>query len=238
MKRIEFLKRLGFVTVTPILLACTKEDDIVPDTGENMEGTTGKSGDCTLTPRETEGPFPTHEPSSLERVDIRADREGVEMAINITIQNKNNGCAGLEGAIVDIWHCDADGNYSEYGGAGMQSVNLTNAHFLRGRQVTDADGLVTFTSIFPGWYRGRAPHIHVHIYNASGRSLLVTQIAFPADITNSVYTTATNYYTNGTQDTSNDRDNVFRDGYAQELATITGNISDGFALTHAIVVEA
>jgi protocatechuate 3,4-dioxygenase beta subunit len=120
----------------------------------------------------------------------------------------------------------------------MQGANFTNVHFLRGRQETNSDGLVAFTSIFPGWYRGRATHIHVHIYNASGKSLLVTQIAFPAEITDAVYTTATNYYTNGKQDTYNNTDNVFRDGYEREIATITGNITNGYELTHAIVVEA
>lgn len=233
MKRKEFLKSLALVAATPILFSCT-EEDIVPDDGTDGNNT----GDCTLTPNETEGPFPTKNPSSLERIDIRADRTGTELKINITIQNKNNGCSGLEGALVDIWHCDKDGYYSEYGGSGMQNVNFTNVHFLRGRQQTDSDGLVTFTSIFPGWYRGRATHIHVHIYDASGKSLLVTQIAFPSEITDTVYTSATNYYTSGKQDTSNDNDNVFGDGYEQELATITGNISDGFELTHVIVVEA
>jgi hypothetical protein len=68
--------------------------------------------------------------------------------IKITINNKNNSCAGLAGAIVDIWHCDAAGNYSEYGGTSMQSTNYTSVHFLRGRQVTDAGGLVTFHFCF------------------------------------------------------------------------------------------
>lgn len=236
MERKEFLKRLGFVAATPILLSCTEEDTVSPQ--EETTGSSGETGDCTLTPRETEGPFPTHNPSSLERVDITADREGVPLEINITIQNQNDGCAGLADALVDIWHCDAAGNYSEYGGTGMQNVNYSNVNFLRGRQVSDSDGLVTFTSIFPGWYRGRAVHIHVHIYDASGNSLLVTQIAFSEDICDTVFTTATEYYSNGTQDTSNDRDNVFGDGYAQEMSTITGSVSEGYTLTHAIVVDA
>ncbi len=160
------------------------------------------------------------------------------MEINLTVQDLNNGCAGLEGALVDIWHCDADGSYSEYGGMQMQSTDYITYHFLRGRQVTNADGLVNFISIFPGWYRGRAPHIHVHIYDASGKSLLVTQIAFPTEITETVYTTATDLYTNGEQDTYNDNDNVFRDGYEQELATLTGSVAEGYVLTHAIVVQA
>ncbi len=98
--------------------------------------------------------------------------------LKITINNKNNSCAALAGAIVDNWHCDADGNYSEYGGSGMQSINYTSVHFLRGRQTTDASGVVTFNTIFPGWYGGRAPHIHVHVYSPDGASLMITQLPF------------------------------------------------------------
>ena len=142
----------------------------------------------------------------------------------------------MAGAIVDIWHCDKDGYYSEYGGSGMQSVNLTSVHFLRGRQVTNSEGIAAFTSIFPGWYSGRAPHIHVHIYDATGKSLLVTQIAFPTDVCNTVYTTATNFYTRGKQDTANTSDNVFSDTLANELGSVVGTINDGYTLTHTIVV--
>jgi protocatechuate 3,4-dioxygenase beta subunit len=120
----------------------------------------------------------------------------------------------------------------------MQSANFTSVHFLRGRQVTDANGLVQFTSIFPGWYSGRAPHIHVHVYSAGGTSLLVTQIAFPTNVSDIVYTTATNYYTRGKQDTSNTSDNVFSDSLASELATVSGSVSAGYTLTHLITVAA
>ena len=166
------------------------------------------------------------------------DRTGIEMAATLTIQNKNNGCAALAGALVDIWHCDKDGYYSEYGGTGMQSTNFTAVHFLRGRQTTDSNGQVAFKTIFPGWYSGRAPHIHVHIYDSTGKSLLVTQIAFPTDICNTVYTTATQFYTRGKQDTSNERDGVFSDSLAAELSTITGSVASGFQLAQTIVVNA
>lgn len=158
--------------------------------------------------------------------------------LKITINNKNNSCAALAGAIVDNWHCDADGNYSEYGGSGMQSINYTSVHFLRGRQTTDASGVVTFNTIFPGWYGGRAPHIHVHVYSPDGASLMITQIAFPTDVCDTVYTTATNYYKKGKQDTTNARDNVFADSLASELATVTGSVSAGYTLTHLITVAA
>ena len=161
------------------------------------------------------------------------------LTMTITIKNTNNSCSALAGAMVDVWHCDKDGYYSEYGGSGMQSIDFTKVDFLRGRQTTDANGLVSFTSIFPGWYSGRAPHIHVHVYNAAGKSLLVTQIAFPYDLTNNVYTTASNYgYTKGKQDTKNESDNVFSDGFTNELATLSGSLSEGYTLTHTIVVSA
>lgn len=229
MERKQFLKRLGMGSlIVPLLQACSSDND-------NDDVT---SGACSTTPSETAGPFPTKNPSSLEMVDIRSDRTGLPLTVKITIQNKNDNCTALADAIVDIWHCDKDGYYSEYGGTSMQTVDFTSVHFLRGRQVTDSNGLVGFTSIFPGWYSSRAPHIHVHIYNASGVSLLVTQIAFPSDVTDAVYTTATQYYTKGKQDTYNSSDNIFADSVASELATLTGNTTDGYELTHTIVVKA
>lgn len=235
MERKEFLKRgftaaLSMAAVAPMMKACSKE------AGKDSTGSSSDS--CTVTPVETEGPFPTHTPSSLVTNNITSDRKGVPLSINITVNNSNASCAALANAIVDIWHCDADGNYSEYGGTQMQSTSYTSVHFLRGRQTTNSSGVVTFTSIFPGWYQGRAPHIHVHIYSADGTSLLVTQIAFPTDICNTVYTTATTYYKNGTQDTSNANDNVFSDSLAYELASVEGNINDGYTLTHLITVAA
>lgn len=196
---------------------------------------------CTATASETAGPFPTHTPSSLVLTDIRGDRTGVLFTVQIAIMNRNANCAPYEGAIVDIWHCDKDGNYSEYGGTGMQPTNYTNYHFLRGRQTTDVNGLVNFTSIFPGWYSGRATHIHVHVYNAAGTSLLVTQIAFPEGTGSAVNTVnaATAYgYTKGmTGYTYNASDNVFSDGVSTEMSSITGSLAAGYALTHSINVN-
>ena len=108
----------------------------------------------------------------------------------------------------------------------------------RGRQPTDPNRLVTFTSNFPGWYSSRAPHIHVHVYSASGTSLMITQIAFPTDVCNTVYATATDYKSRGTQDTTNARDNVFSDSLVSELATVSGSVAAGYTLTHVITVKA
>ena len=242
MERKDFLKNgiaaLGSTFIAPLFIACSKDTATTTDAITSSLSSATTSGTCTVSPTETAGPFPTKTPSSLVSSNIVSDRSGVPIAIKITINNNNNNCAALAGAIVDIWHCDAAGNYSEYGGGGMQSTNYTSVHFLRGRQTTNANGLVTFTSIFPGWYSGRAPHIHVHVYSASGSSLMITQIAFPTDICNTVYTTANDYKSRGTQDTSNASDNVFSDSLAHELATVSGTVAAGYTLTHLVTVAA
>ncbi|GAB3893721.1 hypothetical protein GCM10028803_08120 [Larkinella knui] len=240
MERKEFLRRtfsaLGIAAISPMVNACGTADTVEPETTAGTGTTTG-TGSCTETSDETEGPFPTKTPTSLVAKDITSDRQGNKLTIKITVQNKNNSCAGLAGALVDIWHCDAAGNYSEYGGTGMQSTNYQSVHFLRGRQTSDANGLVTFTSIYPGWYGGRAPHIHVHVYSSSGKSLKISQIAFPEDISKVVYAQGV-YASHGQADTSNARDNVFSDGVTTNMSIVTGSPSAGYELTWAIVVAA
>lgn len=256
MERKQFLKSLGMSGLLLPLLACQNEsEDPTASTsagsssGDTTSGSSTTSsgststGSCTVSPTETEGPFPTKDPSSLVKTDIRSDRTGIQLDIQITIQNKNNSCAALEGAIVDIWHCDKDGNYSEYGGTSMQSTNYTSVHFLRGRQTSNSNGVVAFTTIFPGWYTSRATHIHVHIYNSSGRSLLVTQIAFPEGTDSAVAqvnAASSAGYTKGMSGyTYNKNDNVFSDDTAGiEIATVTGSVSAGYKLTHTIAVNA
>ncbi|WP_313100058.1 T9SS type A sorting domain-containing protein [Epilithonimonas sp.] len=196
---------------------------------------------CSVTNSETAGPFPTISPSTLVRTNIVDGRTGVAFTMNIYIKNTNGNCGAYEGVLVDVCHCDKDGNYSEYGGTQMQKTNYTNYHFLRGRQTTDANGLVSFTSIFPGWYQSRATHIHVHIYKPNGTSLLVTQIAFPEGTNSAVYNVNVNGssygYTKGmTGYTYNANDNVCSDGTSNEMSTVTGSLSAGYVLTHTIYV--
>ena len=243
MERKEFLKTLGISSVAfPLFVSCSEDEEVAPLNNGNS-GTTSEdtAADCMRTASETAGPFPTKDPGSLRRVDIRSDRTGVDLDIEITVLNQSSGCLPLEGAFVDIWHCDKDGYYSEYGGTGMQSANFTSLHFLRGRQVTDSNGKVAFTSIFPGWYNGRATHIHVHIYDSNGNSLLVSQIAFPEgtdSAVNQVNAASDLGYTKGMNGyTYNANDNVFSDGVATELSNISGSISAGYSLTHSMVVN-
>ncbi len=195
---------------------------------------------CVATDSETAGPFPTKNPSSLTRQNITGDRTGIPFTTVLTLLDKNNDCSALEGAYVDIWHCDKDGYYSEYGGTNMQQVDYSDNHFLRGRQITNSSGMVSFDSIFPGWYQSRATHIHVHIYDASGNSLLVTQIGFPEGTNSAVeqVNAASDYgYTKGMNGyTYNDSDNVFSDSQDTEIGVVTGSIDNGFAITHTLVV--
>lgn len=222
MKRKEFLKRglvgLGAVAVAPTILNSCGNDD-------NSTGTT--TGECTISPTETEGPYPIISPSSYVRSNIVVDRTGVTMTLKIKVVDKSNDCAALAGVLVDVWHCDKDGNYSQYG-------SYTSSNFLRGRQTTDENGEVTFTSIFPGWYSGRAPHIHLEVLSTSGSSLLVTQLAFPVDVYTTVYA-STGY--NGAPDTSNTQDNIFSNSLSLNMVdSATGSVSSGYTIVKTITV--
>ncbi|HJS54226.1 MAG TPA: hypothetical protein VJ765_06770 [Chitinophagaceae bacterium] len=228
MERKDFLKN-GIFGLTTILTGSA----IV---GDNKKQNTPNGDECDVSPRETRGPFPTKTPSQMVQSNIKSDRTGIALLINLTIVDKTNKCKPLEGAHVDIWHCDKDGNYSEYGNHPMQRTDLTTAHFLRGRQITNANGHVSFLSIYPGWYHGRAPHIHIEVFDNPGRSLLVTQVAFPEDISNRVYSSSL-YASRGKADTPNNRDNIFSDSLSGQIATVTGNVTDGYTLSSTIVVK-
>ncbi|KUJ60274.1 intradiol ring-cleavage dioxygenase [Flavobacteriaceae bacterium CRH] len=220
----------SLATATKILESCSKSDN-------DDNGSESSDGSCTVSPAETKGPFPIKTPSQLVLENIKSDRIGVALLINLTIENQSKDCAPLEGVLVDVWHCDKDGNYSEYGGTSMQQTDYTTVHFLRGRQTSDVNGNISFISIFPGWYQGRAPHVHVEVLTSGGSSLLVTQIAFPENVSSEVYS-STNYAAHGQADTANTKDNVFSDSLSDELATLTGNLTDGYTLSKTITVKA
>ena len=197
---------------------------------------TGSSG-CVITPSETEGPFPDktgmlNTPAFFRR-DVREDRSGLPVTLTLTIVNVNSSCSPVSNASVEIWQCDASGNYSEYSQPGYDGTGKT---FLRGLQTTDANGQVTFTTIYPGWYAGRATHIHVEVFR--GNSIAkTTQIAFPEDVTRSVYATGV-YASKGQSSTSNSGDMVFSDGTQLEMATLAGNTTSGYTATLTIGISA
>jgi protocatechuate 3,4-dioxygenase beta subunit len=178
---------------------------------------------CMVTPTETEGPFPSI--ALPTRSDVREDRSGLLLNLAITVVNTNASCAPVTNATVEIWHCDARGDYSEYG-------TQTSATWLRGVQPVNASGVANFTTIYPGWYQGRATHIHVEVMVA-GRSVKITQIAFPEEINNAVYASGV-YASKGANPTKNNTDMVFSDGVSSELATMSGNTSSGYTATFTV----
>lgn len=225
MDRKEFLKKsvigLGTTIAIPgMVSSCSKENMDMIDPNA-----------CAVSPREIAGPFPIKKPADQTAANIIGDRVGISLLINIAIQNTNDNCMPLAGALVDIWHCDSRGNYSEYNN--QLDGDFTSEHFLRGRQTSDADGNVSFVSIYPGWYPGRAPHLHVEVLKADGSSMLVTQVAFPEDISNAVYDTP-DY--RGNFDTPNSKDGSFRDSLARNIAEAVGNTTDGYTLTKILKV--
>lgn len=236
MDRKKFLKNgiigLGAIVALPtVVTSCSKNDD--EDNTNNTPNNNTNS--CAVSPTETIGPFPILTPLEYIRASIIGDRTGVPLLMTLTIQDQSNGCTPLAGVYVDVWQCDKDGNYSQYGGNQLQATNYTNQNFLRGRQTTNANGQASFISIFPGWYPGRAPHIHVEVRTTAGVSLLVTQIAFPTTIYNAVY--ATSGY-NGAPDRSNTQDSIFSNSLNQNMAdSVTGNTVDGYTLFKTITVQ-
>lgn len=244
MKRKQFIKALGLSTVSlPLLSSCARGDNKRGSSESKVyDGTSSAetSASCVETAYETEGPFPTNDPATLQRLNIKGDRTGIDLDIELTILDGENSCTPLSNVNVDIWHCDKDGNYSEYGGTRMQQANYKDQHFLRGRQVSDNNGKVAYTTIFPGWYMSRATHVHVKISDANNDTLLVTQIAFPEgsnSAVNQVNASNEKGYVKGMNGyTYNSNDNVFGDGVSTEMSKISGNISEGYKLTHSIVV--
>jgi len=192
-------------------------------------GTTAAA--CAVAPSETIGPYPSL--VDLIRSDIREGRNGTPVALTLMVVNVNNGCTPMPDAVVDIWQCDAEGHYSQYNQPGFNGTAQT---FLRGIQATDSRGQVTFTTIYPGWYAGRATHIHVEI-SVNGRSVKVTQIAFPDTVNAEVYRSGV-YAARGQNPTSNTGDMVFADSLSSELATVSGNPTGGYAATFTVGISA
>ena len=187
----------------------------------NPTGTTGAVGStnsaCAVTPSETVGPYPSL--ADFFRSDIRESKQGTQLTLNIRVVNVNGGCSGVSNANVEIWHVDAAGNYSQYGTQTAQT-------YLRGIQTTNNNGDVTFLTIYPGWYQGRATHIHADV-TIGGQSVKVTQFAFPESTSNAVHTQGI-YAGRGTNPTTNSRDGIFADSLAAELITLTGDAASGF----------
>ncbi|WP_245656153.1 intradiol ring-cleavage dioxygenase [Novosphingobium naphthalenivorans] len=204
---------------------------------------------------ETNGPYPADgtntssgstsnvlTQSGVVRSDIRSSfinltttTEGVQLDLELQLVDVNTGCAPIEGAAIYIWHCNASGLYSLY------SSGVTTQSWLRGVQVTDSDGKVTFTTIYPGCYSGRWPHIHFEVFadglgtSSTGRTAsLISQLAMPAATNTAVYTGDTRYTSSISpyNSVSLASDNIFSDNTAAQMAqqtpTISGSLSAGY----------
>jgi protocatechuate 3,4-dioxygenase beta subunit len=141
------------------------------------------SATCLLTPQAVEGPF--YLDPRLLRSDIREDRTGTPLGVSLQVVSLRD-CLALPQARVDLWHADARGLYSGYPDQGDRNASTVGRTFLRGTQVADGAGRVAFRTIYPGWYPGRTPHLHVKVI-LGGRTALTGQIYFPDAVSEAVY---------------------------------------------------
>jgi protocatechuate 3,4-dioxygenase beta subunit len=222
-------------------------------------GSTGStSASCAVIPEETGGPYPGDGTNSngsgvanalalagIVRSDIRtsvspgsATAQGIPLTVKLQLVNVAANCASIAGATVYLWHCDRDGNYSMY------ASGLTKENYLRGVQEADAGGVVTFTTIFPGCYAGRMPHVHFEVFptlakaaSAAGR-IRTSQFTFPMTTLNEAYsTTAYAASSRNLASISYATDNVFSDGTALQVGAISGNASTGYTVTLTVGVS-
>jgi len=213
---------------------------------EASSSASSSSGVCTLNAEVTEGPYSLA--GALVREDVREDKEGVEVQYTLTVVDQDNDCAPLADALVEIWHCDALGEYSGFvGGNGHQEED--NGTFLRGGQITDSAGQVNITSIWPGHYVSRAVHVHMRVHtdvtltddSYTGGELIHTgQLFFDPDI-NSEIQAISPYSANTTKETTLANDSIYDDGGASSgLLTLTAlgsSVSDGYTATLTVGVS-
>jgi protocatechuate 3,4-dioxygenase beta subunit len=249
--RRKVLGLFGGLSAAALLAACGGSGT----NGSAPTGTAASSaagGDLTEVPEETAGPFPGDgsngpnvlDDSGIVRSDIRSSfgsstttAEGVPLEIRLTVRDAATGDVA-KGAGVYLWHCDRDGNYSLY------SQAAAGENYLRGAQEADADGTVTFRSIFPACYSGRWPHIHFEVYaslsdaTSSGPIVKTSQIALPKEACEAVYATSgyQQSVSNLTQ-VSLAGDNVFGDdGGIHQIATMSGDAAGGYTAALTIGV--
>lgn len=195
---------------------------------------------CVARPALTEGPYFVDE--KLHRSDIRSDpsdgtvRPGAPLGLALRVSRLAAGaCAPLSGAMVDLWHCDAAGAYSDVSDPGGSTVGKK---FLRGYQLTDGDGLARFTTIYPGWYSGRAVHIHFKIRAAAsgGRTHEFTSQVFFDDALSDRVFAQPPYAARGQRRVPNARDGIFRQAGAQLMLAVTP-AEPGYAASFDLALE-
>ncbi|MEV4033661.1 intradiol ring-cleavage dioxygenase [Streptomyces umbrinus] len=201
---------------------------------------------CTLTREMTEGPY--YLDGQYVRSDIHENKTGIPLRLNLTVVDDDT-CAPLRNALVELWHCDALGEYSGFVGENGHN-EPDNGTFLRGGVLTDASGVANITTVYPGWYRGRCVHIHLKVHTnvtltpngsfTGGRELHTGQLYFQETITRRVAALST-YAVNTVPRTTLTQDSIYDGGGAASgLLTLTAlgsSTSEGYAATLTVGVE-
>jgi protocatechuate 3,4-dioxygenase beta subunit len=206
--------------------------------GATTATSSGRTASCVLTPELTVGPYFVDE--KLNRSDLTTNTtdanvlEATPLTLTMAIMEYTpSGCSALVGAQVDVWHADAAGVYSD------EAVeNTTDQTYLRGYQITDSSGVVTFKTVIPGWYTGPTIHIHVTIRTLSSGSVLTeftTQLFFDQTFLNALTTSVSPYNTRGTPDTTNSQDNIYTSTTQLTLASTTSG--GGYTATITLGVQ-
>jgi protocatechuate 3,4-dioxygenase beta subunit len=188
---------------------------------------------CVVRPEVTEGPY--YVDVDFIRSDIRTDnatgeaQPGAPLVLSFNVsQVSDSSCAPLQGATVEIWHCNAEGAYSGVSDPGFDTTDQT---WLRGAQVTDASGVATFTTIYPGWYPSRAVHIHFKV-SPSENAVFTSQLFFDEALSDEVFSQEP-YAAKGQRNTLNSTDSIY-----QELLLLSATASgDGYAATFDIGID-
>jgi len=233
--RREVLWLLGSVAAAG-MLGCSGNGARAASESTPIASSSPSGSSCVVRPQQTEGPYFVDE--KLNRSDLTIDpltglaRPGVPLSLAFRVSRTSAGiCGPLVGAQVDVWQCDALGIYSDIGGT-------TPSKFLRGFQVTDASGNVRFSTIYPGWYAGRAVHVHFKIRSNAGavsRFEFTSQLYFDESITDLVHAQAP-YNTHGRRDTTNQRDGIFASGGPQLMLNLSPE-GAGYAGTFDIALQ-
>ncbi|WP_407539030.1 intradiol ring-cleavage dioxygenase [Deinococcus radiomollis] len=207
--------------------------------GQNSAPKTVKSlPGCVVRPAEIEGPYFVEE--KLMRRDMRPDsktgkaRPGVPLTLNFEVSRVTlASCEPRAGVMIDLWQCDAAGVYSDSVDTGFSTKGQD---FLRATQLTDAAGKASFTTIYPGWYHGRAVHIHLKVrtmQNGKASGEFTSQLYFPEAVTDAVHKQA-RYSTKGQRDTRNAADQFYKNGGSQMVLALKGDETRGFTATFDI----
>ena len=217
--RREAIGAMGAAAGAALGFGCSNSATSPSATSTTGTTTGSTNAACAVTPTETIGPYPSV--TSIVRSDIRENKPGTVLTLSIKVVNVNAACAAVSSANVEIWQCDATGNYSEYG-------SQTTQTYLRGIQTTNSNGEVTFTTIYPGWYQG-ARRTSTSRSRPEAFREKATQIAFPESVNSTVYASGV-YASRGSNPMSNLSDGIFADSLSAELITPAGSPASGYRL--------